>query len=142
MTGRPPRTSPASSRGTSGYNAPMLDLIIAWVSTAVALAATASLLSGFQIRNGFKGALLVAAVLGLLNYLGQLFLYPIIGVATLTLGFILRPVTLWIILTLMLIVTDKVSDTLTIRNWSTAAIAAIGITIVTELMGRLAHAVF
>lgn len=120
----------------------MLDLIIAWVSTAVALAATASLLSGFQIRNGFKGALLVAALLGILNYVGRIFLYPIIGVATLSLGFILKPVTLWIILTLMLVATDKLSDTLTIRNWTTAAVAAVGVTIVTEVLSRVAQAVF
>lgn len=119
----------------------MLNIVISWVGSAIALAAIASLLSGFQIRNGFKGALLVAAILGLLNAVGRTLLYPIIGVATLGLGVLLRPVTMWVILTLMLVVTDKVSDTLTIRNWTTAAVAAIGVTIITEVLDRLVQAV-
>lgn len=118
-----------------------MGLVISWVSAAVAVFVTASFLSGFHVRNGFKGALLVAAVLGLLNALFGQLLFHVIGLGTLGLGYLMRPITRWLVMTVMLVVTDKVSKTLKIDGFGIAVIGAIAITVVSEVVGRVLHAI-
>ena len=117
-------------------------MLITWIATAIAVWATAVVLPGFSVKNGAKGALVVAAVFGLLNALFGRFLLGLFKLGTLGLASLLGPVATWLVMALLLVVTDKLSDTLKIKSFGWAFISAIPIAIGTELLKRVMHAVF
>ena len=119
----------------------MISILITWVASAVALVVTAMVLPGFEVRNGFMGAIKVALILGLLTaVLGKL-LFGLLVVVTLGIGFLLKPLTTWLVSTLLLIATDKLSTTLTIRGgFMIAAIGALAIAVVSTVVERAAMA--
>lgn len=111
----------------------MPDFLIALLTSTAALWGTANLLPGFTIKNGLGGAALVALVLGLLDYVLRHFLFVLIGIGTLGLGFLFRPLSQWLVTTLLLVLTDKLSDTLKIRSFGVAALGALGVTVLSFL---------
>ena len=98
---------------------------------------TAKFVSGFEIKGGFGGSALVALVFGLLDFLLRHFLFVVIGIGTLGIGFLLEPLAQWLITTLLLVLTDKLSDTLTIRSFSRAALAAFVISVLAMVFRRV-----
>ena len=123
----------------TGYTPAM---IITWIATTLAVWATATLLPGFTVRNGMKGALVVGAVFGVLNALLRKFLVGVIKVGTLGLASLLGPLVTWLAVALLLVLTDKLSDTLKIKNFPTAFVGAIPITIGVEVVSRALRALF
>lgn len=117
----------------------MVSLLIAWVANSVAIWLTAQFLPGFSVRNGWKGAFLVALILGLLSAVFGWFLFGLIGIGTLGLGFFLHRITEWLVTAILLVVTDKLSDTLTIHSFGLAFGAAVIITVVSSLTERAIH---
>lgn len=117
-----------------------MHLLLSWLILSVAVWVTALVLPGFEVR-GFKGAIVVAAVFGLLNALLGGLLFWLIGFATLGVGLLFWFVTKWVVLTLLVKLTDAISDYLMVKNWQTAAVAALlmtGVGAVTRFLLHLA----
>lgn len=96
-------------------------LIASWLFLAVGIYLTALLVDGFEVR-GFGGALVVSAIFGVLHWLIGWLLFVAIGIATLGIGLLLGFVTRWVVTSLLLKLTDAVTDRLTIRSFRTAFI--------------------
>jgi putative membrane protein len=114
----------------------MVALLAKWLISSAAIWLTAELLPGFSVK-GFKGALLVALILGLLDALVGWFLFVVIGLGTLGIGFLLAFATRWLVMAILLVVTDKLSDNLKIRSFGLAFVGAIVITTLSALGHRL-----
>ena len=105
-----------------------MGLLVTWLVMSVAFWLTAQLLPGFSVK-GFRGALWVAAIFGVINWLIGWFLFGVIGIMSLGIGFLLAFLTRWLVNAILLKVTDAVSDTLDIKNFRTALIGAFLISI-------------
>jgi putative membrane protein len=114
----------------------MLDILISWLVLSAAFWLTAELLPGFEVR-GARGAVLVAAVFGIVNWLIGWLLFVVLGVLSLGIGFLLAFLTRWIVNAILLKVTDAVTDSLRIKNFKTALVAALLI----SLFGTLGQSV-
>lgn len=107
-------------------------MLLTFLSTSLAFYVTAMALPGFRVK-GAAGALIAAAVFGLLQWaLGGL-LFGLIGILTLGLGVLLRPLTRLVISWLLLMLADNVTDKLSIRDKGTALIGALAITALSEV---------
>jgi putative membrane protein len=106
-----------------------MGLLIAWFISALAVWLTAKLLPGFQVA-GFGGAVVVAAIVGVLDLLLDWLIHLVIGIATLGLGFIFSNVTHWIALAIILELADMLTRRLAIRNFGTALVASLCITVI------------
>jgi putative membrane protein len=108
----------------------MFGILISWLILGGAFYLTAELLPGFEVKGGARGALLVAALFGAVNWLIGWLLFVIIGIASLGIGFLLAFLTRWLVNAILLKVVDAVSDTLHIRSFGTALVAALIISLV------------
>lgn len=105
-------------------------LILNWLILSLAVWLTAAILPGFHVKN-FKSALLVSVIFGVLNFfLGWLF-FTVFTVMTLGLAWLLAFITRWIIDAILLKITDKMTDHLTIDGfgqalWGALIMAALG----------------
>ena len=111
----------------------MIDILISWLILSGAFYLTAELLPGFELKGGARGALLVAALFGVINWLVGWLLFVIIGIASLGIGFLLAFLTRWLVNAILLKVVDAISDTLNIRSFGTALIGAL----IISLLGTL-----
>jgi putative membrane protein len=101
-----------------------MELLLSWLVLTLAVWLTAVLLPGFEVSS-FGGAVIVAAIFGILNWaLGWLF-FVVIGIGTLGLGFLLAFLTRWLVNAILLKITDAVSKSLHIRSFSTALVGAL-----------------
>jgi putative membrane protein len=112
-----------------------MHLIITWLVLSLAVWVTSLVVPGFKVR-GFGGALAVAAIFGVLNWLIGWLLFVVIGLGTLGLGFLLAFLTRWIVNAILLEITDALSDKLEIRSFGWALIAAL----VMSLVGTVGEA--
>jgi putative membrane protein len=101
-----------------------MGLLLSWLVMSAAFWLTAAVLPGFSVK-GFGGAVLVAAVFGLISWLIGWLLFVVIGVASLGIGFLLGFLTRWLVNAILLKLTDAVSSSLTIRDFPTALIGAL-----------------
>jgi putative membrane protein len=101
-----------------------MSLLLSWLVLSVSVWATALVLPGFEV-HGFWGAVKVAALFGLLNWLIGWFIFFLIGIGTLGVGFLLAFVTRWIVSAILLKVTDALSSSLKIESFGRALIAAL-----------------
>ena len=118
----------------------MVNLLVSWLVLALAVWVTAAVLPGMRVK-GAGGALWIAALFGLLNFLIGWFFFAIIGIATLGLGFLLAFITRWIVDAILLKLTGAMSSKLHVRSFGTALIAALlmaGIGSFAEYLIRLA----
>jgi putative membrane protein len=111
-----------------------MGLIISWFILALAVWATAMVLPGFKVK-GFKGALIVALVFGLLNWVLGWLLFVVIGVATLGLGFLFAFITRWIVDAILLKMTDSMVDSIKIKSFGWAMAGAF----IMSLIGTMAE---
>lgn len=100
-----------------------MEILLSWLVMSIAVYLTAVLLPGFEVR-GFGGAIAVAAVFGVLNWLLGWLLFAVIGLSTLGVGFLLAFLTRWIVMALLLKLTDALLDSLKIRGLGMAFIGA------------------
>lgn len=110
----------------------MVSILLSWLIASGAFWATAQLLPGFEIR-GFKGALIVAAIFGIINALIGWLLFLFIGIASLGIGFLLAFLTRWLVNAILLKVTDAISSSLRIDSFKTALIGALLISVFTTI---------
>ena len=97
----------------------MLNILLSWLILSCIVWLTAVVLPGFRVR-GFKGAVIVAGLFGLMNWALGWFLFTVIGLATLGLGFVLAFVTHLIVNAILLKLTDAMSRSLAIRSFGHA----------------------
>lgn len=102
---------------------PFPHLLISWLVLSFGLWITSAIVPGFRV-DGFKGALVVGAVFGVLHFFIGWFLFVAIGFGTLFLGFIFAFITRWIVSAIVLEITDAVTDSLSIDNFKTALLGA------------------
>lgn len=103
----------------------MLGILISWLVLGAAFWLTAELLPGFQLTGGWRGAAVVSAIFGIINWLIGWLLFVVLGIVSLGLGFLLAFITRWIVNALLLRITDAVSDRLSIKDFKTALIGAL-----------------
>jgi putative membrane protein len=100
-----------------------MGILGSWLLLAAAVWLTAAVLPGFRVK-GIVGALVAAAIFGAINWAIGWFLFAVLGIATLGIGFLLAFVTRWIVDAIVLKITDAMTDTLTIDGFGWALIAA------------------
>jgi len=108
----------------------MLDLLISWLILSGAFYVTAELLPGFEVKGGARGALLVAALFGVINWLIGWLLFVLLGIVSLGIGFLLAFLTRWLVNAILLKVVDAISDTLAIRSFGVALVGALMISLI------------
>lgn len=101
-----------------------MSLILSWLILSLAVWVTAMILPGFHVRS-FGGAILVAAIFGILNFLLGWLFFAVFTIATLGLAWLLAFITRWIINAIMLKITDSLTDALTIDGFKWALIGAL-----------------
>ena len=106
------------------FAAMLLHVLGSWLILSVAVWLTAVLLPGVKVK-GVGGAIVTAALFGVLNFFLGWVLFVLIGLGTLGVGFILAFVTRWIVDAIILKITDALTDKLTVRGFGTALVAAL-----------------
>jgi putative membrane protein len=101
-----------------------MGLLLSWLVLSVAVWVTAAILPGFKV-HGFWGAIKVAGLFGLLNWLIGWFIFVLIGIGTLGLGFLLAFITRWVVSALLLKLTDALTSSLEIESFGRAFLAAL-----------------
>lgn len=96
-----------------------MELILSWLILSVAVWVTDAILPGFHVK-GPKSAILVAATFGILNFLLGWLLFGVFTILTLGVAWLLAFVTRWIINAILLVLTDKLTDHLTIDSFKWA----------------------
>jgi len=100
-----------------------MGILLSWLVLSVAVWITALVVPGFQVKDGAAGAIVVAALFGVLHWLLGKLLFGLFVVGTLGLAYLLAFVTRWIVAAVVLKLTDALTDRLSIRSWGTALIA-------------------
>lgn len=102
----------------------MISFLLSWLVLAISFWVTAAILPGFQVKS-FGSAVGVAAVFGILNWLLGRLIFFLLGVATLGIGFLLAFITRWIVMALLLKLTDALSSNFKVKSFGTAVIGAL-----------------
>lgn len=118
-----------------------MSILLSWLILTLAVWLTAVLLPGFHVKS-FTGALAVAAIFGVLNFLLGWLLFAVFTIATLGLAWLLAFITRWIINALLLKLTDSLTDQLTIDSFKWAlggallmsALGTLGQWLITSLL--------
>jgi uncharacterized membrane protein YvlD (DUF360 family) len=108
-------------------------LLITWIILTLGLFVASKVLDGMTIKGGIGSHLLVSALFGLLNVFLGGFLFHLIGIGTLGLGYLFGFITRLIVTALMLVLVDKLSTRLTVKTFGTAFLAALIVSVVGTL---------
>lgn len=114
-----------------------MTLLLSWLILSVSVWLTALLLPGFHVRS-FSTAILVAALIGVLNFFLGWLLFTVFTIATLGLAWLLAFITRWIIDAIILKLADRLTDGLTIDGFRWALAGAF----VMSLIGTVAQWLF
>ena len=113
----------------------MTHFLLTWLILAIAVWLTAAVLPGFKV-NGFWGAIKAAAVFGTLNWLLGWVIFVALGIVTLGIGFLLAFITRWIVMAVILSLSDKLSSSIKINGFGTALLGALLMTVLGSLVER------
>ena len=102
-----------------------MNWLISWLIQSLAVWLTAAVLPGFELRGGVVGAVRVAALFGVLQFLLGGLIYFVIGVGTLFIGILLAFLTRWLVSAILLKLVDALSSSLTIKSFGRAFLAAM-----------------
>ncbi|NMB74164.1 MAG: phage holin family protein [Myxococcales bacterium] len=111
-----------------------MTLLLNWLMLSVVIYLTTLLVPGIKVR-GFWGAVVAAAIYGVLNTLIGWLIFTVIAVATLGLGLLLAFITRWIVNAILLKVTDALTDRLSVQGAGAALLGAA----VMSALGTLAQ---
>lgn len=117
-----------------------MSLILSWLILSLAVWVTAMLLPGFHVK-GFTSAIVVAAIFGVLNFLLGWLFFTVFAIATLGIAVLLAFITRWIINTILLKLTDALTDHLTIDSWKDALLGALVMSVLGTLGEWLVRAI-
>ena len=118
-----------------------MSLIVTWLVLSVAVWVTAAVLPGVHLK-GAGGALVVAAIFGLLNFFLYWLFFTVFTIATLGLAWLLSFITYIVINAILLVITDKLTDQLKIDNFGWALLGALIISVVSAVTRPLMNAIF
>jgi len=113
-----------------------MSLLITWLISALAVWITAQLLPGFSV-SGAKGALIAAAVIGLLNALIGWLIWLVLGVGTLGIAWLLGFITQFVVMALVILFADKLIASLKVSGFGSAFIGSIIITVISAVLNRV-----
>lgn len=118
----------------------MLAMLIQFGVLTVSMFAATKVLTGFQIKGGLQGHLVVAAMFAILNWLVGWAITFVLAALTfglaLLLGFVLR----LIVTAIVLKITDAVTDRFHVRDFQTAFLGALVMAVAATLCDvALAH---
>jgi putative membrane protein len=114
-----------------GYHGPM-HLLVSWIGLSLGLWLTAALVPGFEIK-GVKGALVVGAVFGVLHWAIGWFIFTLIGIGTLFLGFVFAFLTRWIVTAIILKMADALTESLAIDSFRTALVGSAVLSVLSAI---------
>ena len=106
-----------------------MSLILSRLILTFAVWVTDAVLPGFHVKSP-RSALLVAAIVGVLNFLLGWLLFAIFTIATLGIAWLLAFITRWIINAILLVITDKLTDHLKIDSFGWALGGALVMSLV------------
>jgi len=112
-------------------------LLLTWFLLTIAVWLTAAILPGFKV-TGFWGAVKAAAVFGALNWLLGWFFFVVLSIVTLGIGYVLAFITHWIVMAIILKLSDKVSSSIEINGFGTALLGALIMTVIDTAAEHLA----
>lgn len=102
----------------------MISLLLSWLVLSLSVFVVSALLPGVTLRKP-SDAIIVAALLGIVNLLIGWLLYVLIGIVTLGIGFLLAFVTRWIVNAIVLMLVQSMTHRLEVRGFGTALLAAL-----------------
>ena len=114
-----------------------MHLLATWLVLTLAVWLTAAILPGFKV-SGFWGAVKAAAVFGTLNWLLGWFFFVVLSIVTLGIGWILAFITRWVVMAIILKLSDKLSSSIEIDGFGTALIGALLMTAIGSLVEHFA----
>ena len=107
--------------------------LIKIAAVAVAVWVTTMIVPGIQVTGGLKNYLVIALVLALINAtLGTL-----LKILTLPLAFLFLGFSLLVVNTAMLLITDRISENMTITGFWSAFFGAILISIISSIITQI-----
>jgi putative membrane protein len=118
-----------------------MELLLSWLILSFAVWLTAVILPGFHVKS-FGSAIIVAAVFGILNFLLGWLFFVVLTIATLGLAWLLAFITRWIINAILLVITDKFTDRLTIDSFGWALGGALMMSVLGTVGQWLVRAMF
>lgn len=101
-----------------------MSILISWLILSVAVWITAAVLPGIRVKD-FGSAILVAALIGILNFFLGWLLFAVFTIATLGIAWLLAFITRWIINAIILKVADAMTDRLTVDGFGWALAGAL-----------------
>ena len=96
-----------------------MEILLSWLVLTVAVWITAMVLPGVHVKD-FGSAILVAALIGILNFFLGWLLFAVFTIATLGLAWLLAFITRWIINAIILKLADAMTDRLTVDSFGWA----------------------
>ena len=112
-------------------------LLISWLTVAAGLWLADKLITGFEVTGDWKSYVLLAAILGVLEFFLGWLLFVILGVVSLGLGFLFAFVTRLIASAIVLRIADLLSTRLTIRGFGPALLGAVVIALTSGAADKL-----
>ncbi|MEN9577285.1 MAG: hypothetical protein RJA70_294 [Pseudomonadota bacterium] len=103
----------------------MQALLVTWALYSLAFALASALIPGVKLTGGFMGLVRVAALFGLLNWALAWLLSAVFIVVTLGLAWLFSIVTHTVVTAVLLKLTDALSDSLEVKSFWSALLAAI-----------------
>jgi putative membrane protein len=113
-----------------------MHFLLSWLILAAAVYVTAAVLPGFHVK-GFKSAIWVAALVGVLNFFLFWILFVSLGIVTLGIGFLFGFLTVWVVNAIILKLVDSLTDHLTIDSFGWALGGALMISIIGSIGNHL-----
>jgi putative membrane protein len=114
----------------------MTSLLVTWLISSFALWCAGKILPGVELRSFWDGVL-VAAIFNIFDWLLGWFLFVVIGLATLGLGFIFSFLTQLVCAAIVLKLTTAFTDRIRIQGFGWAFAAAAVISAVTAVARHL-----
>jgi putative membrane protein len=118
-----------------------MSLLLSWLILSLAVWVTAMVLPGFHVKS-FGSAIAVAAIFGVLNFLLGWLFFVVFTIATLGLAWLFAFITRWIINAIMLVLTDKLTDGLTIDSFGWALGGALMMSVLGTVGEYLVRSLF
>ena len=101
-----------------------MTLLLSWLILSIAVWLTATLLPGVHVKS-FWDAIVVAALIGILNFFLGWLLFAVFTIATLGIAWLLAFLTRWIINAIILKVADAMTDRLTVDGFGWALVGSL-----------------
>jgi putative membrane protein len=110
-----------------------MGLLISWALVAAGLWLADKLITDFEIVGDWKSYVLIAAVVGLVNFFIGWFIYGVLVVGSLGIGWIFSTVTRIVTSAIVLKIVDAMSSRFTIKGFLPAVWAAIVLAVTSGL---------